>query len=240
MANSFHLVSDSTFDLELYERLDFVKQNKNSLERLRTLLSFIKPQNYKGIGRATFSADPFYLSKATGEIITWADTTKSLNENKAAKFKLLEIEKEQKDDTRINFYFDNIIEVNSVFELLDDKSKFEKIETILDQMEMLPGSYGFDIGYWCGDFSIIADTAIKPTWHPPDLDDMYDVVLQLKKLNQFCLFDTYNDALDYKEIYLSKKWAEENWYENDNDKEGDIKIVLVRPCLSHEFPANVS
>ena len=57
-----------------------------------------------------------------------------------------------------------------------------------------------------------------------------DYLLQLKKLNQYCLFDNYKDALDYKEIYLSKKWAEENWYENDNDKEGDIKIILVRPA----------
>ena len=230
MTNSFHIVNDSTFDLQLYESLDFVKQNKNSFERLRALLNFINPQNYKGIGRTTFTADPFYFNRTTGEITTLLDTPKSLVEDNAAKYKLLEIEKKQKDDTRIDFYFDNIIETNFVFELLDDKTKFEKIETILDQREMLPKSYGFDIGYWCGDFSIIADTAIKPTWHPPDFDDMNDIVLQLKKLNRYCLFDNFKDALYYKEIYLSKKWAEENWYENDNDKEGDIKIILVRPA----------
>ncbi len=229
MTNSFHIVNDSTFDLELYESLDFVEQNKNSLERLRALLNFINPQNYKGIGRITFTADPFYFNSSTGEIIL-SDTPKSLSEHNAAKHKLLEIEKNQNNNTRIDFYFDNIIETNSVFELLDDKTKFEKIETILEQREILPKSYGFDIGYWCGDFSIIADTAIKPTWHPPDFDDMDDIVLQLRKLNRYCLFDNYKDALDYKEIYLSKKWAEENWYENDNDKEGDIKIVLVRPA----------
>ncbi len=230
MTNSFHIVNDSIFDLELYESLDFVKQNKNSFERLRELLSFIKPQNYKGIGRATFTADPFYFNSTTGEIKSLLDTPKSLIEDNAAKYKLLEIEKHKKDDTRIDFYFENIIDTNSVFELLDDKTKFEKIETILDQREILPKSYGFDIGYWCGDFSIIADTAIKPTWHPPDFDDMDDIVLQLKKLNQYCLFDNFKDAFDYKEIYLSKKWAEENWYENNNDKEGDIKIMLVRPA----------
>jgi hypothetical protein len=229
MISSFHIVNNPIFDLELYESLDLAEQNKNSLERLRALLSFIKPQNYKGIGRTIFTADPFYLSKTTGEILTWPDTTKSLSANNSAKFKLLEIEKRQKDNERINFCFDNITEANSVFDLLDDKTKFEKIETSLDQRKSLPESYGFDIGYWCGDFSIIADTAIKPTWHPPDFDDMDDIVLQLKKLNQYCLFDNYKDALDYKEIYLSKKWAEENWHENENDKEGDIKIVLVRP-----------
>lgn len=230
MTTSFRIVNNSIFDLELYETLDFVKQNKNWLERLRAMLSFIKPQNYKGIGRTTFAADPFFLNKTTGEIITWVDTAKLSGENNAAKLKLLEIEKHRNGDTRMDFYFDNIVETNSVFELLDDNRKFEKIETIIDQREILPKSYGFDIGYWCGDFSIIADTAIKPTWHPPDFNDMDDVVFQLNKLNQYCLFDNFKDANDYKEIYLSKKWAEENWYEYDNDKEGDIKVILVRPA----------
>jgi len=228
MTNSFHIVNTSTFDLELYERLDFVNQNKQSFERLRTLLNFINPKSYKGIGRSTFTADPFYLNMTTDQVLTWPDVTKSQNENNTAKHKLLEIERQQTD--RIDFYCDTKIEMSSVFELLDDKTKFEKIEVLLDCRESLPKSFGFDIGYWSGDFSIIADTAIKPMWHPPDFDDMDDVILQLKKLNEWCLFDTYKDALAYKEIYLSKKWAEENWYENDKDKEGDIKIVLVRPA----------
>jgi len=228
MTNSFHIVNNSIDDFKLYECLDFVVQNRLSIKRLRNLLGFLKPQNYKGIGRTTFTADPFYLNKLTGKVQHWENTTKSLETNKLAKHKLLDIEKKQTDDSLIDFYFSNEDDLNSVFELLGNSTRFEKIETISGLKEVLPNSYGFDIGYWCGDFSIIADTAIKPTWHPPDFDDMKDIVLQLKKLNQYCLFDNYQDAVDYKDIYLSKKWAEENWYENNDDKEGDIKIILVR------------
>lgn len=230
MITNFHIVNNSTFDLKVYENSDFAKQNKNTLEKLRALLNFIEPQHYRGIGRTSFTTDPFHLNKNTGEIITYANNKQSLNENKAAKHRLLELIKKRTDDTSTDFYFADTIELNSVFDKLDNKINFEKIATILNQTEFLPNSFGFDIGYCSGEFSIIADVAIKPTWHLPDFDDMNDIILQLQKLNAACLFNTYQDALDYKNIYLSKKWAEENWYENDNDKEGDIKIMLVKPA----------
>jgi hypothetical protein len=230
MRRTLHIVNNSEFDLELYERLDFVRQNKKSLDRLRTLLSFINPKNYKGIGRTTFTAEPYYLNTVTQEISTWPDIPNLSDQNILAKHKILDIEKQKNETDKSDFYFEDSIELNSVFELLTDKINYEKIEITLEQPALLPDSYGFDIGYWCGDFSIIADTAIKPTWHPPNLDNMSDLDLQLKKLNNHCLFDSYDDALDYKNLYLSKEWAEENWHENANDKEGDIKIVLVRPA----------
>jgi hypothetical protein len=227
MTKIFQIVNSSELDLEFYESLDFVAKNKNSFDRLRTLTNFIEPRNYKGFGRTTFTADPFYFKNATKQIMVLPNTTITSDENKLAKYKLLEIENKQTENFKIDWYFDNLEDAISVYELLEDRTKFEKIELILGQKEILPKSYGFDIGYSTADFSIIADTAIKPMWHPPDFDDMDDIISQMKKLNQYCLFDTYADALDYKEIYLSKKWAEENWFENDN--EGDIKIVLVSP-----------
>jgi hypothetical protein len=71
-------------------------------------------------------------------------------------------------------------------------------------------------------FSAIADTAVKPMWHPPDFDDMQDIITHLKKLNEYCLFPTFQDAKDHRELYLAKAWGEKEMYE------GEITIIQIR------------
>ena len=56
----------------------------------------------------------------------------------------------------------------------------------------------------------------------PDFDDMNDIIEHLKKLNGKVLFDTFDDAENYRQTYLTKKWAEKEMYE------GQITTIQIR------------
>ena len=59
-------------------------------------------------------------------------------------------------------------------------------------------------------------------WHPPDFEDMEDIIKLLKRLNKYCLFDIFSDAKEYREIYLKKEWGEKEM------SEGRITIIQLR------------
>jgi hypothetical protein len=112
--------------------------------------------------------------------------------------------------------------MQSVYDLIEDKEKYEIIEFIENEAITNSKTLGFDVGYLAADYSVIADTAIKPTWHPPDFDDMQDIIEHLKKLNEHCLFSTFQDAKDYRELYLTKTWGEKEMYD------GQITTIQIR------------
>jgi hypothetical protein len=53
------------------------------------------------------------------------------------------------------------------------------------------------------------------SWHPPAPDDFAEIALKLKKLNTNVLFNTYDEAADFKQYYQSKDWAETEMYEGE-------------------------
>lgn len=59
-------------------------------------------------------------------------------------------------------------------------------------------------------------------WHPPDFDNMDDITEQLRKLNEYCLFDNFKDAKAFRELYLTKNWAEKEM------SEGQITVIQIR------------
>lgn len=60
-------------DLNKYEKLDFVQKNKPHLATLRQILSFIKPENYRGTGREHFESGPFWIDN-NGILQDWQDS----------------------------------------------------------------------------------------------------------------------------------------------------------------------
>jgi hypothetical protein len=119
--------------------------------------------------------------------------------------------------------FYSLEEVKSVYDLIENRADYEILEIIENEVEITDKTIGFDIGYIGGDFfSAIADTAIKPMWHPPDFDDMSDITEPLRKLNEYCLFDNFTNAKTFRELYLAKEWAEKEMYE------GQITIIQIR------------
>ena len=75
--------------------------------------------------------------------------------------------------------------------------------------ERLSHLIGFDVGYWGGgNFSLICDAMIWPTWHAPDKDAWAKLGTFVKRLNSSLLFETKNEAQDYLKWYRTQGWAE--------------------------------
>jgi hypothetical protein len=203
--------------------MDFVQKNIQYLTRLREILSFIKPENYRGTGREHFEPSPFWIDD-NGKLQDWQDSNPDAYKNGEAKKQLAIYEdKNTPTDTLDDLCFFSLDEMKNVFELIENKGDYEILEILENETITNDKTIGFDIGYIGGDFfSAIADTGIKPMWHPPDFDDMDDITEHLRKLNEHCLFDKFSDAKAYRELYLTKEWGEKEM------DEGQITIIQIR------------
>jgi hypothetical protein len=204
--SGYIIVSQPSIDLKLYESLDQVKRYQEFLLELREILNFLNPLNYRGTGRYFFDSFPYIAINGYGiETSTLMDLSSCDNlvaRKQMAEFELLN----NPADEEIYIY--SLNEIIFVYDLLDDKENYEVIEFIENVPIVDEKTLGFDIGYFGRDYSIIADTAIKPMWHPPDFDDMEDIVEHLKKLNEHCLFPSFEEAKDFRELYMTKDWGE--------------------------------
>jgi hypothetical protein len=79
---------------------------------------------------------------------------------------------------------------------------------------------GFDVGYWGGgNFSILCDTAIWPTWHPPAPSAISELAHHLAPLNRYGLFPTLEAAANFASWYNAQTWAEQ--------EPSDFSIIAV-------------
>ena len=209
-------------DQNKFEALDHFQKHKADYEQLREKFTFINPKNYRGTGRNHFDGNPFYIDN--GILQMWPETNLQTVDNlEARKLFTTYEEANTPQDAEDDLTFFSLEEMQNIYKLIDNKTDFEILEIIQNEEEMTDKTIGFDIGYIGGDFfSAIADTAIKPFGHPPDFDNMIDIVEHLKKLNDNVLFDNFKDAEMYRQTYLSKEWAEKEMYE------GQITTIQIR------------
>jgi hypothetical protein len=194
--------------------------NPDYFKELAEQFEFIQPNNYKGIGRTILESTPFYPDNNGNIEITEQDINLGFDNLKArreiAKIRFADNEFE---DFENEFYFKNYADVENVFRLLENSNDYEILKFTLDsnpaQLKL-----GFDIG-WLNGYSIICDTCITPMWHPPDFEDMNDILIRLKLLNENCLFNDYVTATDYLECYKNKSWGEK----------GDFTIYQILEVL---------
>ena len=67
----------------------------------------------------------------------------------------------------------------------------------------------YDIGWWGGNFySIVCDSVVTPTWHPPDPADFNALATELRRVNEHVLFATPDDARAFARWYEARRWAE--------------------------------
>ena len=208
-------------DNKNYETAVFMQKNLEHLDRLRKLLDFIDPSKYRGTGREFFSSNPYYIDK-TGERFTYPEGELNGFDSLPARERFAEIEYMETTADELDRTFFTLDQMQSAYALLDNKDNYEIIEFIENEADTNSKTLGFDVGYLASDYSVIADTAIKPTWHPPDFDDMQDIIEHLKKLNEHCLFPTFQDAKNYRELYLTKTWGEKEMYD------GQITTIQIR------------
>ena len=96
-----------------------------------------------------------------------------------------------------------------VYKLLDSPVNYEIIYVQRHKYSKSSRTLGFDIGFWGGDhFSLIADTIIVPTWHVPIPKDYKELANRLTVLNDNLLFNSVQDAEDFRNYYKTKDWAE--------------------------------
>jgi hypothetical protein len=95
-----------------------------------------------------------------------------------------------------------------ILALLPPELRYEAVRVSRHGFEIGPETLGFDVGYWGGDhFSILADAAVTPTWHPPQ-PPFQDLARQLRVLNKHFLFPTPEAAAGFGDWYRTQPWAE--------------------------------
>jgi hypothetical protein len=81
---------------------------------------------------------------------------------------------------------------------------------------------GFDVGYWGGDhYSIVCDSIVTPTWHPPQPEDFAALAEALATLNNYLLFPTPEEAAEFRTRYMHFAWAETEGYP------GEFEVIQV-------------
>ncbi len=187
-----------------------IKKFDSQIQRLRIAFDFLNYEKYQGIGKTIFDSMPYFSLQDTDKEINELVDNPSDYDNLEARRNIAHIEFADSDfnDSENEFYFKKPSDVKHTYELIENKNRYEILSIDWGNNKISNDStLGFDIG-WLTGYSIICDTCIAPMWHPPDFDDMKDILEFCKRLNTNCLFDNYKDALDFKELYDKKDWGE--------------------------------
>ena len=102
-----------------------------------------------------------------------------------------------------------------VLAAVDDPSEWEVISVARLRDDSRPTTLGFDVGYWAGGYSIIRDSLIAPEWHAPPPEDFRELREQTRQLNANLLFDTAEEARQFRAWYRTKAWAETEGYADE-------------------------
>jgi hypothetical protein len=109
--------------------------------------------------------------------------------------------------------------------LAPDTEEIEVVELRREHFVTGAASLGFDVGYWNGDhYSIISDSIVTPTWHPPAPEDFGALASSLRSLNDRLLFPSEADAGAFRTRYLSFPWGEK---ESEPGEIETIQLVAV-------------
>jgi hypothetical protein len=173
------------------------------LRQLREATSLLEVANYRGMGR--WPLDPYH-SLDPAAIDAFRGAGLDMDSDKAARMKAVELDADSPDDQLFGAYR----HASEVAALLDAPSKWEVIHVSNAEMQPTPDTVGYDIG-WMGSaqkYSLISDSLVAPTWHPPQPEDFEELAKESVRLNDHLLFDAPEDALAFKDYYISKPWAE--------------------------------
>ncbi len=174
--------------------------------QLRETLHFMEPENYRGIGRGYLRSGISYgVDEEVSRIEAFYGIDFSPKDNLRAREYMAKLEERYQYDTQVIVPCQySAAELLKAYDLLDSKHEYEIIEVTEGKKVSDISTLGFDVGSLSYGYSVIADAAIMPNSYPPVIDAMADIVEQLKKLNQHCLFSKYQDASDYLALYNRK------------------------------------
>jgi hypothetical protein len=212
-----HLVAE-------YDRYAETKEWIGSLRVLRHAFRHFHPAKYRGISRDPLQPYESFDQKINDLLM---ESDGEVPCNVAARRRYREILGEPKEDIDLNSDFDekllsSVNDANDILSLTDDPTKWEIIQIARTPSVNTQTTLGYDIGYWGGDnFSIIADVCVIPRWHPPIPEDFENVIEALSSLNNYMLFNSAEEAENYRQFYKSKTWAEKEY------EEGEFCIIQI-------------
>ena len=201
MKSSGYLIVKKTEEiLRSYEKAIAERNVLEQYKKFRNAFSYFNPAKYLGISRDPMLGVPKELQSEFVGIL----------ESEALDFLSHIQEQNLYDDDLIYDYNDAI----NTFKKIKNKQIYEIIRLCKETFEDNLNVIGFDIGYWEGDhFSLIADTVVIPTWHGPPEKDYNELFDKLKPLlNKNLLFNTVEEAEEFKSYYKTKDWAETESY----------------------------
>lgn len=112
--------------------------------------------------------------------------------------------------------------VQEALELVPASEQIELVRLRRQSFSSEESVLGFDVGYWGGDhFSIICDSIVTPTWHPPQPEDFGAIAEALHGLNDSLLFPNEEEAAAFRARYVRFPWAETEGHP------GEFEIIQV-------------
>jgi hypothetical protein len=165
----------------------------------------VNPAAYRGMGRVCLFA--------------WVDETAAWLGERAGRLRLREL---IGDDLYLEEDSEGFLHSSSNSTLLASVEEAEEVRLLLDTptdwetigISKLTSTrntrtLGFDIGWWADEhYSLISDCIVAPIFHGPYDEDLPEVASQASTLNQHLLFDTVESAVQFRDWYRTKPWAE--------------------------------
>jgi hypothetical protein len=129
-------------------------------------------QNTVVQGDNIFDPSPFFANK-DGQPQVWPDSNISHFGSLGARKRFAHLEKAYIEQAPVDdLYFYTLMQMKEVYGLIEDKDNYEIIHFIECFAETNDKTLGFDVGFLADHYSVIADAAIKPIWHPPAFNDI--------------------------------------------------------------------
>jgi hypothetical protein len=198
-----------------YEATVLRPEDRVFYDSLRSVLAPHDPSHYRGFSRTPLEA-PATSDAAPLDALGGAQ----LEPRATHRFReILSSLPDEAETAHLLPSFDLALEV---YARLDSPDHYEIVHLSRKELSSNQSTLGFDVGYWGGDhFSILADAAVVPTWHPPDPDSFLILRDALGTLNASFLFPSAEAARMYRAFYLTQAWAESEFYS------GEFVIVRV-------------
>ena len=221
-SSGFALMRHMNDLLESYEDSSFACDNRDLLSQLRNATPYLDPHAYRGILRDPLAPFPSSDPKIQDLLSSPSDASYSKAREYFYRVSIISNPEYAKDDSLDEDLVESLEEAQKIRLLLENPDEFEIVFLSRKPFDFRFHTLGYDIGYWGGDhYSIICDTAIMLRWHPPSPIDFKELSEMVRPLNEHALFNSEQDAKEFRNYYLSQSWGE------TEDVQGEFTIIKV-------------
>jgi hypothetical protein len=194
----------------LVEAFDLSMRTHQAHDLFQSLCETLKPlprSAYRGISRFALKA----LPSTDPEILRiFEETGCDVRTEYAASRRFLELlDEDLPESDFVEDLLSSFSAAQEIFSFLEAPDDYEIVQLTREPFGEDVDCFGFDVGYWGGDhYSIICDSAVLPTWHPPQPESFAELARQLRVVNEHFLFRNAADAARFRSWYRTQYWAE--------------------------------